>query len=145
MRLALRPADAAAAGKAELLELHRDARRAHFAHDVDALLTTLPDIFTYVRDGKVEMQSKDNLRSRFTEYFRGAEFTSWDNIEPPIVHVSPDGRMGWMIVHMKIAYTKTDAAGKKTSEQTVMAWMSAYEKREGKWFHVANASTIEPQ
>jgi hypothetical protein len=137
--------DAAATARAELLALHRDARRAHFAHDVDALLTTLPDTFTYVRDGKVEMQSKESLRSRFTEYFRGAEFTAWDNLEPPIVHVSPDGRMGWMIVRMKIAYTKTDAAGKKTSEQTVMAWMSAYEKRDGKWFQVANTTTIEPQ
>lgn len=43
-----------------------------------------------------------------------------------LVRASPDGKMGWMIVRVKIAYTKTDSAGKKTSEQTVMAWMSAY-------------------
>jgi hypothetical protein len=139
------PADAVETAKAELLSLHLDARRAHFAHDVDALVSTLPETFTYVRDGKVELQSKESIRKRFTEYFRGAEFTAWDDLEPSIVRVSPDGQMGWMIVRAKIAYTKTDAAGKKTSEQTVMAWMSAYEKREGKWLHVANTTTVEPQ
>lgn len=137
--------DVEAAAKAELLALHQADRRAHFAHDVDALVATLPDTFTYVRDGKVELQSKESIRKRFTEYFRGTEFTAWDDLEPPIVHVSPDGQMGWMIVRMKIAYTKTDAAGTKSSEQDVMAWMSAYEKRDGKWLHVANTTTVEPQ
>jgi hypothetical protein len=140
-----RPNNIEADAKAELLALHRDARRAHFARDVDALLATLPDTFTYVRDGKVEIRSKDSMRQRFTEYFRGAEFTAWDDLEPPVIHVSPDGQMGWMIVRVKIAYTKPDAAGKKQFEQTVMAWMSAYEKREGKWLHVANTTTVEPQ
>lgn len=103
---ALRPArpmvDVEAAATAELLALHKADRRAHFAHDVDALLATLPDTFTYVRDGKVETQSKESLRKRFREYFRGAEFTAWDDLEPP-------------------------------------------EKRGGKWFHVANTTTVEPQ
>jgi hypothetical protein len=130
--------------KAELLALHQADRRAHFAHDVDTLVSTLPADFIYVRDGKIQTQTKDASRKRFTEYFQGAEFTAWDDLEPPTVHVSLDGRMGWMIVRVKIAYTKTDAAGTKTSEETVCAWMSAYEKSKGKWVHVANASTFEP-
>lgn len=130
--------------KAELLALHQADRRAHFARDVEALLSSAPAEFIYVRDGEIKTQTKDASRQRFTEYFQGAEFTAWDDLEPPIVHVSPDERMGWMIVRVKIAYTKTDAAGKKTSEETVCAWMSAYDKSEGKWVHVANASTFEP-
>ena len=52
--------------------------------------------------------------------------------------------MGWMIVRVKIAYTRTNSAGKQDSEQAVMAWMSAYEKRGGKWLHLASATTSEP-
>lgn len=83
------------------------------------------------------------MRQRFTQYFQGAEFTAWDDLEPPIVHVSPDGQMGWMIVRMKIAMNRADASGRKTTESTVMAWMSTYEKHDGKWQHVTNASTVE--
>lgn len=132
--------------KAELLALHEVDRRAHFHRDVDALVATLPPDFRFisVRDGKIQTQSPDGLRKRFTDYFQGAEFSSWDDLEAPIIHVSPDGQMGWMIVRVRIAYSKTDAAGKKTQEQSVIAWMSVYEKHEGKWLHMANASTFAP-
>lgn len=134
----------AAEAKAELLALHQADRRAHFQRDVDALLAAAPPEFIFVRDGKVQPQSQKDLRARFTHYFQGAEFTAWDDLEPPIVHVSPDGQMGWMVVRLKIALDRADASGKKTADTTVMAWMSVYEKRDGKWQHVANATTVEP-
>jgi hypothetical protein len=130
--------------EAELLALHQSDRRAHFARDPEALLTTLSPEFISVRDGHVRRQSQGELRKRFTEYFQGAEFTAWDDLEPPIVHISPDGQMGWMIVRVKIAIKRYDATGKRTTQNVVMAWMSAYEKHEGKWQHVANATTVEP-
>jgi hypothetical protein len=97
-----------------------------------------------VRDGKVQVKSRDDVRKQFTDYFRGTEFSAWDDLEPPIIHISPDGQMGWMIVRVRIAYTKTDASGAKSKEDAVMAWMSVYEKRDGKWLYAANASTSEP-
>jgi hypothetical protein len=146
MALARSPApDDTNAAKAELLALHQADRRAHFQHDIDALLGRHPADFVYVRDGKVELQAtNDSMRKTLTEYFRRAEFTAWDDLQPPIVHVSPDGQMGWMIVRLRLAYTDTDSAGKKKQGQSVIAWMDAYEKRGGKWFNVANASTFEP-
>jgi hypothetical protein len=132
------------AAKAELIALHRADRRAHFEHDLDALLATVPPEFIFVRDGKVLGQSREDLRARFTHYFQGAEFTACDDLEPPIVHVSRDGEMGWMVVRVKIALDRTDASGKKTNDTTIMAWRSVYEKRDGKWQHVANATTVEP-
>jgi hypothetical protein len=52
--------------------------------------------------------------------------------------------MSWMIVRVRIAYTKTDAGGARAKEDTVMAWMSVYEKGDGKWLLVGDASTSEP-
>ncbi len=130
--------------EAELLALHQSDRRAHVTHDVEGLLATFPPEFISVRDGNIRRQPQDELRKRFTEYFRGAKFTAWEDLEPPVVHVSPDGQMGWMIARVKIAINRSDAAGQPSTENVVMAWMSAYEKHEGKWQHVANATTIEP-
>jgi hypothetical protein len=135
--------DAQSSAKAELLALHQADRRAHFNRDVKAILATIGPEFTFVRGGKIQVMSRDDVRVQFTEYFQGAEFSAWDDLEPPIVRVSPDGQMGWMIVRVRVAYTKPDASGKKTQESSVIAWMSAYEKRDGKWLHIANASTFE--
>ena len=130
--------------EAELLAIHKDARRAHFEHDVDAILAGTSESFTSVRDGEIQVQSRADVRKQFTQYFQGTQFIAWDDLEPPIIHVSPDGKIGWMIVRVRIAYTKTDASGAQSKEDTVMAWMSVYEKHGGKWLHVANASTTAP-
>ena len=136
--------EAESTAKAELLALHQSARGAHFNRDVSAFLDGMGTEVIAVRDGKVEVRSRDEVRKRVTEYFEGAEFSAWDDLEPPIIRASPDGKMGWMIARVRVAYTKTDAAAAKAKEDTVMAWMSAYEKREGKWLLVANATTVQP-
>ena len=136
--------DAGSSAKAELLTIHQAARRAHLNRDVDFIVAGMGTEFTAVREGKIRLLSRDDVRKQFTEYFRGAEFLAWDDLEPPIIQVSPDGQMGWMIVRVRIAYTKTDDAGAKSKEDTIMAWISAYEKRDGKWLLVANATTSQP-
>ena len=60
-----------------------------------------------------------------------------------MVHASADGSMGWMIVRVRIAYTEHESSGQKTAHDSVMAWMSAYEKREGRWIMTAVTSTSQ--
>ena len=125
-----------------MLLLHREERRAHFEHDVNFLLAHVAPHLLDVRDGQVNRMSREDVRAKFVEYFQSAQFTAWDDAEPPIVRVSADGNMGWMIVRVRIAYSKTDASGKKTNENTVGAWMSAYEKQNGTWMMTAVTSTF---
>lgn len=139
-----RDADESAPAKAELLAVHQAARRAHFNRDVDSIVAGMGTEFTTVHEGNIRVMSREDVRKQFTEYFRGAEFSAWDDLEPPVIRISPDAKMGWMIVRVRIAYTKTDAGGATSKEDTVMAWISAYEKRDGKWLLVANATTSKP-
>jgi hypothetical protein len=137
-------ADESASAKAELLAVHQAARRAHFNRDVDFIVAGMGEEFTTVHEGNIRVMSREDVRKQFTEYFRGAEFSAWDDVEPPIIRISPDGKTGWMIVRVRIAYTKANADGARSKEDTVMAWMSAYEKHDGKWLLVANATTSKP-
>ena len=126
----------------ELLSLHKDERHTHFDHDVKFLLAHVAPQLLDVRDGKVNRMSRDDVRVKFDEYFKQAQFSAWDDVEPPVVGVSADGKMGWMIVRVRIAYTETDASGKKTNQNTVGAWMSAYDKQNGTWLMTAVTSTF---
>jgi len=139
-----READESASEKEELLAVHQAGRRAHLNRDVDFIVAGMGSEFTTVHEGAIRVMSREDVRKQFTEYFRGAEFSAWDDLEPPLIQISPDGKMGWMIARVRIAYTKTDAGGATSKEDTVMAWMSAYEKRDGKWLLVANATTSKP-
>jgi hypothetical protein len=128
--------------KAELLELHRLARQAHFNRDAGAVAATLAPEMVSVRGGEVWTATQEENRRRFERYFAKSNFAEWDDLMPPVIHISPNGQMAWMVVRMKVKYDWPDSTGKKFPEEYICAWLSVYEKQEGKWKHVANASTF---
>jgi hypothetical protein len=129
--------------KAELLRLHQQDRRAHFQTDVDLLLARHPEEFIAVRDGKIYRPKKADTRKMFTESFKGANYFEWDDLEPPIIRISNDGSLGWIIVRLKVRRMKKDAAGAEKEEKFVYAGIMTYEKRDGGWIKTANVSTFE--
>lgn len=132
-------------GKRELLEIHQADRQAHFQHDIKSLLAGMGDEFIDVHDGTIRHLNRENVRAHFADYFQRSQFTAWDDVEPPIVRVSRDGSMGWMIVRVRITYKETKPSGESAVHDSIMAWMSAYEKQNGKWILTAITSTSGPE
>lgn len=130
--------------RAALLAQHKLDREAHFKRDAGALVSSFAAETIYVRDGRVETRTRQENLQRVEKYFASAEFKEWDDMIPPVVRVSPDGKMGWMIVKLKGRYIQRGENGEKSTEEFVCAWLSTYEKQGSKWVHVANASTFQP-
>jgi len=126
---------------AELLNIHTRDRQAHFATDVQAAISFFDNSYVYVRDGSIQRLSPADLEPIYTDYFRGATFHEWDDLEPPIIHVSDDGSMAWMIRRFRIRFTKQEG-GQATEHTSIYAGMTIYEKKEGRWLRVANTTTF---
>ena len=129
--------------KAELLRLHNSDREAHFKTDVDQLLANAPEEFISVSRGKISRSTKADTRKMFTGYFRDAKYYEWDDVEEPIIRVSNDASMAWMITRTKVRRVQKKADGEEKEEKFVYAGIMTYEKREGRWVRVANVSTFE--
>ena len=129
--------------KAELLRLHKLAREAHFQTDVDRLLENSPEEMISVSRGKINRSGKADARKMFAGYFRGAKYYEWDDVEEPIIRVSKDASMAWMITRIRVRRVQPDAAGVEKEEKFVYAGIMTYEKRDGRWARVANVSTFE--
>lgn len=123
----------------ELLKLHEEERRAHFETNIDLLQKDAPESFISVRNGKIYRVSKSDERQMFEEYFKDAKYLKWDDLEPPIVRVSADGTMGWVIVRVEVRRL----SGEKKEEAFIYAGIMTYEKQNGKWGRIANVSTFE--
>jgi len=130
--------------KAELLRLHKSDREAHFKTDVDMLLETSPEEFISVGGGTFNRQSKADARKMFRGYFRDAKYYEWDDVEEPIVRVSNDATMAWMITRTRVRRVQKTVDGGEKEEKFVYAGIMTYEKRGGRWVRVANVSTSEP-
>lgn len=129
----------------QLLKIHESDRRAHFETNAKQIMEHATDAFISVSNGKVQQTTRaDNLKF-FEEYFKGARYFEWDDLEPPIVRVSDDASMAWMIVRTKVRRAQTQSDGKTTERGFVYAGIMTYEKKDGQWVRVANVSTFEPQ
>ena len=127
-----------------MLRGHQSDREAHFKTDADRLITQSLDEMFMVGQGKIQRAKKEDRLKFFANYFKGAKYYEWDNIEEPIVRVSNDGSMAWMITRVKVRRVQPDANGKEQETKFVYAGIMTYEKRSGVWMKVANVSTFEP-
>jgi ketosteroid isomerase-like protein len=128
----------------EILAIHQADRRAHFAGDPAALLEHIAPELLSVKDGKITRQTREDVRKQFAGYFRGSNYSAWDDLEQPQVRVSEDGRMAWMIVRVHSKFARLSDGGKEQQNEFVSAWTSTYEKAGGKWMMTTVTSTFEP-
>ena len=121
-----------------LLELHQGEIRAHVARDAAALAAHHADDFVSATRGTISRSDRAATLKFFTEYFKGATYPQYEDAEPPIVRVSDDGSMGWVMSRMRV--TRVEGEAKRSF---VYAGIMVYEKRDGRWMRVANGSTFE--
>jgi hypothetical protein len=120
------------------------ARAAHFEKRADLLAAGFADTSLFVARGEVEATTPGAARERVQAYFDRSTFQEWDDIEPPRIRVSPDGRMAYAIVHKRVRLTAPDSTGATVADHTVFAWVELYEKLDGRWRLMAVASTDRP-
>ncbi len=137
------PAPDPAESAGSLLAVHDAGNRAHIETDVAALMENAAEEFVAVSNGQIYQQTRADVEAFFTSYFEGASYSEYADIEPPIVRVSDDGTMGWIISRLRANRTEPDADGVPRSRAFVYAGIMLYEKRDGKWMRVANVSTFE--
>ena len=129
----------------QLLRIHQSDRRAHFETSAQRIMEHASDEFISVSNGSVQRTTRAENLKFFEQYFKGAKYYEWDDLEPPIVRVSNDANMAWMIVRTRVRRVQTQSDGKAAERTFVYAGIMAYEKKDGRWLRVANVSTFEPQ
>lgn len=128
----------------EILDIHELDRAAHLRGDATDLAARVATQYVSVTDGKITRETREGTREHFTAYFRSRKHTAWNDIEPPLIHISPDGNMAWAIYRVHSKFTETKAGGSPQPAEFVAAWTSTYEKVEGQWVMTSVTSTFEP-
>jgi hypothetical protein len=132
------------ADRTELLRMHELARTAHLEKRADQMVASFDDSIRFVAEGEVTVSSPAENRARFQAYFDRSTFQAWDDIAPPLLRISPDGRMAYKIVRKRVRLTSHDSAGRPVAEHVVYAWIEVYEKPHNRWILKAVASTERP-
>lgn len=130
-----------AADRAALLRLHEEQRVAHVAKDAELLVSSFSDSFLSIEDGDVGRPARAEAERRFASYLESVELLEWEDIEPPVIRISADGTMAYVVVRKRVRLVPI---GGGEEEHTVYAWLETWEKGDGEWKLTAVASTDRP-
>lgn len=125
----------------ELRAIHEAARRAHLEGNAELMAPGMADQMVVVSNGDLSVNPKEKMIAFFRGYFAKVQYLEWSDAAPPIVHVSPDGRTGWMAV--KIRARLLDRAKPQAGEKKFKSsWISTFERVGCDWRMTGNASAL---
>jgi ketosteroid isomerase-like protein len=123
---------------AAIKELLAQARKAHIEKNPDLVVSTFAPDMIMVMNGEVSQVVKEDAIKRFRAYFDAVEFLAWDDIAPPQITISPDGKLAHVVIEKNVhLIVKKDGS----KERTRFAWSELWQKTEGEWKLKVVAST----
>ena len=129
---------------AEIADYHRRSIEAHLSNRPEALIDDLHDDFVRVSWGEIQHPSRDELREMFTAYLGSTEFSHYELLSEPVIRISEDGSMAWSAAETRVAGRRTMPDGTEAGFDSIWAWINVYERRDGRWIRVGEASNSRP-
>lgn len=131
--------------KARLLQLHEHALRAHLENDVHTFLAAYASQWYDVRQTGIRLRTKEEALPSIEQYFKRTHFSEITEMVAPIIHLSADTSMAWVIGDMRVRATQEVPEEKERDFSFRCVWVCIYEKHEGEWAQVVDASSFQFQ
>jgi Domain of unknown function (DUF4440) len=129
--------------RARLLELHAEAMEAHRAGDIELLLKAESQEYVVASRGRVSHPTLEDRRAALGPYLRETRFSEYVDVVPPVVKVSRDGTLGWVIVQVRARGEQAGPGGATQPVEFESAWIELYEKLGNEWRRVGNVSNFK--
>ncbi|HSM04303.1 MAG TPA: DUF4440 domain-containing protein [Longimicrobiales bacterium] len=137
-------AQEASADARELLRLHEELLVAHRTADVDRWMRIEAADYVSANGGRVTHPEAGARRAGRAAYLAATTFEVYRDLQEPLVRISEDGSLGWLIAEVEVRGTTTSTSGDPEPFHDVWAWVELYRKVDGRWVLEGNASNRRP-
>ncbi len=107
------------------------------------LLEDESDNYVLVSEGEVSYPTKNEREAFLGPYLRATHFEFYKDLIPPVVRISPDAKLGWVIAQVSAKGIQKKADGSDAQLEFICAWIELYENRNGQWFRTGNVSNFK--
>jgi len=128
-----------------LLRLHRLFMDGHLFGRTNGMSEGLANDVVIVSRGDVHPLSGDETLQTLKEILARTDYAVYDDMIRPIVRVSSDGTLAWVVVQVAASGDGLDEQGAAAAPlEFVSAWVELYEKVDGSWRMNGNVSNFRP-
>lgn len=129
-----------AADKSAILKLHVLDREGHLRGDADLIAAPLAPKLDEIVGGHIKSITREEAKQQFEQYLKTVKFTQWEDAASPVIKISSDGEMAWMIVEIKAEVAPLDHPDDKQAFSN--SSIQTFEKgQDGSWRMTAIAAT----
>lgn len=128
----------------QLRSLHTSIIQAHLENRLDDWMSIEATDYVSANGGRVSFPSLQERRVSRAAYLEGATFTRYRDLRDPVVRVSEDGSLGWLVAEVEVAGTLKQDDGSAEAFEQVWAWIELYARTPDGWKLVGNASNARP-
>lgn len=128
----------------ELLKHHQTVLQAHVTGDVAAWLAVEADTTISVHDGAVTYLTRNERKASRAAYLGRTTFEVYRDLSSPIVRLSEDGTLGWIIAEVETVGWAARADGTIEDISEIWAWIELYQKSSEGWQMTGNVSNRRP-
>ena len=125
-------------------QILRSDRRAHLTTDAALLSSHLASTLVEVDVGEVRSRSRSEVEEFFRAYFRGATYQTWEDVRPPLIRLSEEAKMAWVVRTVRVRRRAPATDGQKVLQEFTSAYTATYEKRGDAWKMTSVTSTFLP-
>lgn len=122
-------------------EMHAELLAIHLNDDVPSWMEMETETLVVGSRGQVVVSGPDRAEQRRT-YLAATEFDYYRDMVPPIIAVSQDCSLGWVIAQVQASGTIRSEAGVPSDLGFQAAWVELYELRDGAWRLTGNVSNF---
>jgi hypothetical protein len=127
----------------QLLQLHKRVLQHHLDGDIDDWLRSESEEYVLANRGEVSFPGKRERAATIGRYLKRSKFRIYRDLIEPIVRVSRDGTLGWVIAHVEAEGVSRKEDGQQEPIHFISAWIELYEKKSGRWLRVGNVSNFK--
>jgi len=128
----------------EILDLHLKTIAAHWKKDPGFFTAHMADGYFAVQKGEVRRPTRQEIAAEYERYLGTTTFTEYRDLQEPLIGFSKDGSVAWSVVRVKVAGSQREGTGPASEFDLVWAWITLYERKDGRWVWLGEASTFKP-
>lgn len=125
-------------------DILRSDRRAHLTTDAALLSSHLAPTLIEVYAGEVRSRSRSEVEEFFRDNFRGGSYQMWEDVRPPLIRLSAEAKMAWVVRTVQVRRQAPAADGQTRLQEFTSAYAATYEKRGDAWEMTTVTSTFLP-
>ncbi len=130
--------------RAALLSLHQTVMTAHLEGDIEPWMAIESDDYVSANRGEITFPTKAERRAARAPYLTSTRFHVYRDLRDPIVTVSSDGTLGWVIAEVEGEGLREGEDGHAEPMRFISAWIELYRRDGEAWALIGNVSNFRP-